>query len=467
MSSDPLALSVQRPEMSASRTLWPRQKLALAAILVAVPLLLLAWPLPTLRGFVLVSTFFYVTFTVYKLALIYFSVKSDSEITVSKTEIAALHDEALPVYSVMIPLYHESESVAAIIDSLLQLDYPREKLDIQLLLEEDDQETRGAVARLQIPPEIRLTIVPVSQPRTKPKACNVGLPYARGEYLVIYDAEDLPERDQLKKAVIGFSRCNLNVVCLQSKLNFYNPRFNLFTRWFAAEYSAWFDLALPGLSALRAVIPLGGTSNHFRTQALHTLLGWDAFNVAEDCDLGVRICRAGCTTRMLDTTTWEEACGQLRFWIAQRTRWLKGYMQTYLVHTRHPLKLARDLGWRNLIHFHLLVGGMIACFLLNPIYWVLACLWFLYRLEFLKVLFPGPIFLMGALCLFLGNFAFIYAGGLGCYRRKYFDLVKYALLMPPYWFLMSYAAWRAVWQLAVNPFHWEKTRHGLTGKSAP
>ena len=466
MPLSPLELSIRQPALSARITLWPGQKMALGLGTVALLALLLANPLGVGRVFVLISVVFYLAFNIYKLALIHYSVASDAEIRISPGQLASLRPEHLPLYSIMVPLYHESESVPHLIRSLRNMDYPPEKLDVQLLLEEDDAETREAVAREELPPGFRVTLVPASQPRTKPKACNVGLEYARGRYLVIYDAEDRPEPDQLRKAVAAFAQTEPRVVCLQCKLNFYNPRQNWLTRWFTAEYSAWFDLSLPGLSRLRAVIPLGGTSNHFVTEKLKELLGWDAYNVAEDCDLGVRIYRAGYATRMLDTTTWEEACGHLRFWIAQRSRWLKGYMQTYLVHTRHPMKLMRELGPVNFVHFHMLVGGIIACSLLNPIYWTLAALWFLYRLEVLLSLFPGLVFAMGALCLFAGNFAFVYAGALGAFRRKYYDLVKYALLAPPYWILMSYSGWRALLQLARSPFHWEKTRHGLAPPQA-
>jgi cellulose synthase/poly-beta-1,6-N-acetylglucosamine synthase-like glycosyltransferase len=316
-----------------------------------------------------------------------------------------------------------------------------------------------------LPTGFRVTLVPPSFPRTKPKACNVGLALARGEYLVIYDAEDRPETDQLKKAVAGFRRAGKRVVCLQCRLNFYNPRHNLLTRWFTGEYSAWFDLALPGLSSLGAVIPLGGTSNHFVVSTLRELLGWDAYNVTEDCDLGVRVCRAGYGTRMLNSTTWEEACASLPFWIRQRTRWLKGYIQTYMVHMRRPVRLLRDLGWRNFAHFQLLIGGIVFSFLINPLFWALALVWFCFRSEALTGLFPVPVFAMGAACLFAGNFAFVYTAAAGCYRRGYYDLVTHALLAPLYWMLMSVSGWRACLQFLVNPFYWEKTRHGITKQS--
>jgi glycosyltransferase XagB len=278
---------------------------------------------------------------------------------------------------------------------------------------------------------------------------------------VIYDAEDRPEPDQLKKAILGFGQAGPRVICLQSRLNFYNQRQNLLTRLFTAEYSAWFDLSLPGLSAMGGVIPLGGTSNHFVTAKLKELLGWDAYNVTEDCDLGIRIHRAGYETRMLNTTTWEEACSQIRFWIPQRSRWIKGYIQTYLVHMRNPLLLLRQLGPARFLHFQMLIGGGVLAALVNPLYWFLALLWFLFRIDALTSLFPGPVFAMGVVCLFVGNFAFAYLGAVGCFRRQYWDLVKYALLAPACWILMSYAGWRAFFQFFADPFRWEKTRHGL------
>jgi len=436
-------------------------------VLLAVAIAAGMWKSPwaTARLFVLLSTVFYLVFTVYKFLLIRLSVARSSEIVLSPAELAGIDEKRLPVFSILVPMYREPESVRQVVEGIRAMDYPAHLKDVQLLLEEDDAETRAAAAAIDLPAGFRATVVPKSFPRTKPKACNVGLALATGKYLVIYDAEDRPEPDQLKKAVLAFEMVGPEVICLQSKLNFYNPRQNLLTRWFTAEYSAWFDLSLPGLSAMHAVIPLGGTSNHFVTGKLRELLGWDAYNVTEDCDLGVRIHRAGYRTRMLDTTTWEEACSSLEFWIRQRTRWLKGYIQTYFVHMRKPAGLLRELGVGNFLHFQLLIGGIVFSFLINPIFWFLTLLWFCFRVEVLTALFPGMVFVIGALCLFAGNFAFAYIGAVGCYRRGYYDLVKYALLAPLYWILMSVSGWRALFQFFSNPFHWEKTKHGLFHKA--
>jgi cellulose synthase/poly-beta-1,6-N-acetylglucosamine synthase-like glycosyltransferase len=459
---DPLALAHQHPEMSASVPMTRVQKLFF--IMLSLALVLAAWraPLATAKGFILLSTLFYTTLVIYKLRLVWHSLSSTAEIDIQPDEIAALKDEELPIYSVIVPMYMEPETLPRLVKALAAMDYPADKKDVQLLLEADDDATVNAAAKLTMPPGFRVTLIPASFPRTKPKACNIGLALAKGEFLVIYDAEDRPEPDQLKKAVAAFRGQPAEVVCLQSRLNFYNPRHNLLTRWFTAEYSAWFDLQLPGLSRLDAVIPLGGTSNHFIVKNLREMLGWDAYNVTEDCDLGVRIYRMGGKSRMLKTTTWEEACSVVPFWIPQRTRWLKGYIQTYMVHMRNPFKLLRDLGLANFMNFQMATGGVIVSFLLNPLFWALALVWIVFRSEAFVDLFPGPIFALGTLCLFGGNFIFTYLCALGCYRRERYDLVKYTLITPLYWVLMSYAAWRAFLQFFSNPFYWEKTQHGLS-----
>ena len=463
---DPLRLSRERPEWSASVPVTRAQRVVMLLSCLAA-IALIGWhPWLTAKVFIALATLFYLVITTYKLALVVLAGSDRSELRPTRSAIEALADDDLPVYSILVPLYKEPETVSQLVDALERLDYPAAKKDVQLLLEEDDEETRAAVEMMDLPPAFRVTLVPESFPRTKPKACNIGLALSKGEYLVVYDAEDRPEPDQLKKAIVAFRQVDERVICLQSRLNFYNPRQNLLTRWFTAEYSASFDLQLPGLSALHALIPLGGTSNHFLTARLRDLLGWDAYNVTEDCDLGVRIYRSGFHTRMLGTTTWEEACGSLPFWIRQRTRWLKGYIQTYLVHMRQPLKLLKDLGPANFFHFQILIGGMVIAVLINPLFWSLALLWFLGRVGVLTTLFPGLVFAGGAVCLFAGNFMFTYLGAAGCYGRRYYDLVKYALLAPAYWVLMSYSAWRAFLQFFSDPFRWEKTQHGLFKSSS-
>ncbi len=458
---DPLELSRRRPDWSASQPMTRMQKGVMIALSALTVLAFLIAPLTTARALIALCTLFYVVITLYKFIVIRASLSPSAIMRFSSQEIAAQEPREWPVFSILVPMYKEPETVKQMVASLEGMDYPADKKDVQILLEADDELTLSAARALTLPPGFRVTEIPESFPRTKPKACNIGLHLAKGEYLVIYDAEDLPEKDQLKKAVMAFEASPEKVVCVQSRLNYYNPRQNILTRWFTAEYSAWFDLQLPGLAALGAVIPLGGTSNHFKTRVLQELMGWDAYNVTEDCDLGVRLGRAGYATRMLETTTWEEACSNLRFWIKQRTRWQKGYIQTWFVHMRNPLKLLRELGFVNFLHYHLLIGGVTFSVLVNPVFWVMALIWFIFRPEGVAQLFPGPVFAAGAVCLFLGNFVFIYINLLGCCKRKNDSLMGWALLTPVYWMMMSYSGWRAFIQFFRDPFVWEKTQHGL------
>ncbi len=373
-------------------------------------------------------------------------------------------DHELPVYTVLVPVYHEANIVGGLIGHLRRLDYPPEKLEILLLMEEDDTETIAAAREADPPDTVRFILIPDGQPKTKPRACNVGLFFARGEYVVIYDAEDRPEAGQLRDAVAAFRAGADDLVCVQARLNYFNARQNVLTRMFTLEYSYWFDYMLPGLDRLSLPIPLGGTSNHFRADRLRSLGGWDAFNVTEDADLGLRAAAKGYTVGIIASTTYEEACSQIAPFVRQRTRWIKGYMQTAIVHSRRPVKFTREAGLRGLAGFLLLIAGTPATFLATPILWLLRRVDLRRRLGRGRVtLFPHPFDTLAELSLVVGNLSMIGLNALAVLRRRMFHLLPFALLAPLYWVLHSIAAWRALEQLIRRPFMWEKTPHGLQG----
>jgi cellulose synthase/poly-beta-1,6-N-acetylglucosamine synthase-like glycosyltransferase len=402
----------------------------------------------------------YLGTSAYRLYLAWTGLRSGAGIQVSPEAVAAFKDEDLPRYTILIPLYKEISVLNSLTTSLGRLDYPADKLEIFLLLEEDDVDTIQAARERDLPPPFTIVVVPDGIPKSKPRACNYGLALANSEFTVIYDAEDQPDRDQLKKAIHVFRELGPQIGCVQGKLNYFNQRQNLLTRWFTAEYSMWFDFYLPGLDATNAPIPLGGTSNHFPTQLLRDLGGWDAFNMTEDADLGLRLARLGYSTAVVDSTTWEEATSRVGNWIRQRSRWIKGYAQTWLVLMRHPVALYRDLGAGRFWSFQATVGGTVFMLLLNPLFWLLAVLWYVTEWGGIEAIFPGPLFFIASLSFFFGNFAFAYSAMLACLHRKYFSLAKFALLVPGYWVLMSIAAWKGVTQLITKPFYWEKTTHG-------
>lgn len=283
-------------------------------------------------------------------------------------DLSLLADRDLPVYTILVPLFKEAHMVPQIVQALRALDYPEVKLDIKLLLEEGDLPTIAAALDMKLPAFFDVLIVPSCQPQTKPKALNYGLQFAKGEYVVIYDAEDLPEPSQLKQALVLFAQNNEHLACVQAKLNFYNGRQNWLTKQFCVEYCSLFDGVLPSLKAFGFPLPLGGTSNHFRADVLVGVGGWDPYNVTEDADLGMRLYRRGFYARVLSSTTYEEACSGLKNWFMQRTRWLKGWMQTYMVHMRTPFKLLRELGLWKFIGFQAIIGGPIFSCLAHPVF---------------------------------------------------------------------------------------------------
>ena len=371
-----------------------------------------------------------------------------------------LPEDALPRYSVLVPLYREAAVLEHLIAAMTALDYPREKLEVILLVEEIDRETRAALANYQLPAWIRIEVVPAGRPQTKPRACNLGLQLATGELLVVFDAEDRPDPDQLRQAAGFFSTATPRIACLQARLNIDNAPVSCWSRWFATEYTLWFDAYLPGLHALGAPLPLGGTSNHFRAEVIQRL-AWDAWNVAEDCDLGMRLSRAGYQTAMLASTTWEEAPTSAGIWLRQRSRWSKGWLQTLLVQAREPITALRDMGWWRWTWMWLIIGGQILGLLSAPVGVVLAGCWWWQRWDLWDPAQPWTVSLLViSIGLVLAMPLLVVAHQLALIPRRAWRLLPWTLLLPAYWLCMGIATWRGCLQLITAPFLWEKTPHG-------
>jgi hypothetical protein len=371
-------------------------------------------------------------------------------------------DAALPRYSAMVALYRESAILPDLVAAMAALDYPSAKLEVLLVLEASDTETLAAVAALDLPGNIRPVVVPEKGPRTKPKALNYALELVTSPYVVVYDAEDIPEPDQIRRALAAFAEGGADVACVQARLGIHNARQGWLPRQFALEYAAQFDGLLPALDRLGLPIPLGGTSNHFRVDRLKAVGGWDPYNVTEDADLGFRLARAGHRTMTIASTTWEEAPIRLGSWIKQRTRWLKGWMQTYLVHMRQPARTRRELGWRGWLALHGLIGGMMLSTLVHPI--CLAGIAYQVASGGLLVASDSTaqrvLIGIALLNLVLGYASAMTAGAIAAWRRGWRRTSLAALAMPLYWQLVSIASYRALYQLFRAPHLWEKTAHG-------
>ena len=449
------------PGVSALRILSDRQRrLGIAAIVVFVIGCIVNLGI-TVSIVVSVITLFYVAAIIYRLALFRASNGQDTTEVISDEEARSVPDAELPIYTVMIPAYREPEVIDELIRRVTQFEYPPDRLDVKLLIEADDDVTIRAIEEAMPGDQFELVLVPAAEPRTKPKALNYGLTLARGEFVAIYDAEDEPEPLQLRRAAIALRRLGPDVACVQAKLTYHNPMQNLITKWFTIEYALWFSFFLPGLASMHAPIPLGGTSNHFRRVALQALGAWDPYNVTEDADLGIRMFREGYTVRVLESNTFEEANSDFVNWMKQRSRWLKGYLQTYAVHFREPRELKRELGWKGLLHFTMFVGGTPVLAIVNPIFWFMTLLWFVAHPAFIQEIFPAPIYYLGLLSWAFGNFLLVYVTVMSCRIAKRGELLVPALLVPLYWMMMSMAAIKAVSQLFAAPNFWEKTVHGL------
>jgi cellulose synthase/poly-beta-1,6-N-acetylglucosamine synthase-like glycosyltransferase len=329
------------------------------------------------------------------------------------------------------------------------------------VVEADDQPTAAAVARQHLPPHFEVVSVPAGRPRTKPKALAYALAFARGDYVVVFDAEDRPEPDQLRRAAAAF-RDSPGVGCFQARLTPDN-RDSLLTRLFALEYAANFDVLLPALASWRVPLPLGGTSNHFPRRVLDEVGGWDPFNVTEDADLGIRLARFGYRSAVLNSRTYEEAPVRLSQWLPQRRRWLKGWMQTACIcmpgRVPDPLRLSFV---HQLAVQAVLTGGVIGL-LLYPL--SLAGL-ALALTPWADGRWPDSALGWALIAVNACNFGGVLVAATvsalrGLRRTGAWWLAWLLPLLPFYWALMSFAAWQAAVQFLRDPSRWEKTRHGV------
>lgn len=363
----------------------------------------------------------------------------------------------LPRYSIVVALYDEVAILPHLIERLANLDYPPELLDGYLALEAHDQATIAAANALVRPDWLQVLVVPPGVPTTKPRALNHALAVARGELLTVYDAEDDPDPLQLREAAARFAAEDGELVCLQAPLRIRRRHKGrhaspFLDRQFAAEYAALFEVTLPAMARMGLPFPLGGTSNHFRVSALRALGGWDAWNVTEDADLGFRIWRRGWRLGVLARPTYETPPGRLIHWLPQRTRWLKGYMQTLSVHTRS----SAGMGWRGWTALTLTLGAALASAALHAL--SVAWIGIFFLMALLARQLPSTPWL-GLGVLLGGAVAALLTTVLGARRANTPFSVRDMLSAPLYWSLLSLAFVHAFVRLIAEPHRWDKTAH--------
>lgn len=455
----------QAPQSSSCRN-W-RSEIAGRGALVAlltIAGLALFYPLQmTVAGFLMALVVFVGNMAL-KIAAFAASLRADrspprSAVPVSDVAIAP---RVLPVISILVPLYQERDIASSLLQALHGLDYPPERLDVLLIVEQDDALTRAALSRTALPGWARIITVPKGEPRTKPRALNFALNFARGEIIGVYDAEDRPESDQLLRVAQRFAALGPEIACLQGKLDYFNARYNLLARLFAIEYAVWFRVLLPGVQRMGLVVPLGGTTQFLRRDALMKVGGWDAHNVTEDAELGIRLARHGYGVEIIDTTTFEEANAAILPWVRQRARWQKGYLMTWAVAMRAPMALMRAIGPWRFAALQVQILFAVLGFLIAPLLWTLMIKPFGYAHPLDTVVSPFGYGILAT--IFVASVVLSISLAIFATRAAHLrHLRPYILLTEVYFLLGTISAWRAVLEILRRPFDWAKTRHGQFG----
>ncbi len=375
-------------------------------------------------------------------------------------ELSAIVPEELPVMTVLIPLYKEKEIIPQIFKRISDLDYPTDKLDVIFILESTDQETIDAFLANNPPAHFKALLSPNVLPKTKPKALNVAFQKSIGQIVVIYDAEILPDIDQLKKAYLGLKKYP-EAMYLHARMNVYNADYNWITKLYDAEFGFFYDYFLPGIVSMNVPLPISGHSTYFRREVIEKVGGWDPYNVAEDCDIGIRLYRHGFRSGMMfDSFSWEQSTTTFKTWTRQRTRWVQGFIQTSMVHLRYPLLLKQELGsWWNFLWFLMLVPGNVIINILNLIQWSFFLAWVTLKLPFIEYLYPTPTLYMANFTFIVGNFLFTYFNLIGLYSRRHYRNVRNAFFSIFYWLMLGVATLRAAIHFFWHPYSWDKTAH--------
>lgn len=446
---------------------WQGSRVHRSALIAVVALasLILLWPREVLAAATLWTMLTLVATTALKVASARAALSRARSARMTFRSSRRVAPQRLPVISVLVPLFREEEIAGRLVRRLSALDYPKDRLDVCLVLEAGDEVTRAALARTTLPHWMRVVAVPPGPVQTKPRALNYALGLCRGEIVGIYDAEDAPDPDQLSVVAESFAHAPPDVVCLQGALDYYNPRQNWLARLFTIEYATWFRLVLPGLERLGLVVPLGGTTLFFRRRALETIGGWDAWNVTEDADLGLRLARHGWRTQLVPTVTAEEANCRPWAWVRQRSRWQKGYALTWATHMRHPVQLWRDLGARRFLGVQLLFLGTLSQYLMAPLLW---SFWLLPLgiAHPLVPVFGWTFMLLAGGIFFLAEAVNIAAALIALRATLHRGLGIWVLAMHVYFPLGTLSAWRAMVEIVTRPFFWDKTAHGFSPAGA-
>lgn len=421
-----------------------------------------------LQGFVALSTLFFASMFVFSSIVAVSGMKEGSLVAVDDSEALALNE--FPYITVIVPSYVEPAVARQIVKSIWELNYPKNRMQVLIVLEEGDFATIEAYTQLALPKHFKVIVRPKGGAKTKPAAMNYlfdqGYVHWRSDFTVVFDSEDKPDKLQPRKAMVSYFRevvNNPHLVCVQARLAFsQNANRSWVTRMLNLDYLQHFSIMLPGLTRLGLVSPLGGTSNYILTSAIREVGGWDSLNVTEDMDLAVKFARLGYSTLVLDSITSEEAVENAFDMVKQRSRWIKGAIQTYFRHMRNPIRLQQELGWKGFVGFQYVIGAPLVLYLVNPVFWGMTAIYAVTHSEFIQQLYPPLIFYVAMFCFSAGNYMYVYMLKTAAFRTKNYSNVIMGLFAPLYWLLISIAGYVAVYQFLKSnkaAQGWSKTHH--------
>lgn len=450
--------------LSAKRVLSSRQKIVLPFIAIFIIVSLALFPSTAMFVYSLLFGTAYLAVILFRAAILRDFDKGQNYQIFDDTK----HIQPSEKYSVLVALYKEASQVEDLVIALSKIKWPRSQLEMFLICEEKDVATITAIERLNLPHYMSLAICPTGTPQTKPRALNYALQFCSGDYLVIYDAEDRPHPNQLLEAHCVFSKSSSDLVCLQAPLVVDNVNESWLTKMFAIEYTTLFSGILHSLSHWAAPMPLGGTSNHFKIKQLLQAGAWDAYNVTEDADLGIRLARMGYRCGTINSPTYEEAPVYFKDWLPQRTRWVKGWMQTLLVILRSPIKLVKALGWQKFFILHFVLTSVVLSVIIHP---VVLLVFFVQLYNFIvghyQTVFESAVVGISTFTLIAGYLTYGFLALTVTKDKTFIPNRMWIFALPAYWLLISIAGWRAIFQLFTAPHKWEKTEHGNTTRITP
>jgi cellulose synthase/poly-beta-1,6-N-acetylglucosamine synthase-like glycosyltransferase len=267
--------------------------------------------------------------TLYNGSIIYVGIRNKRKLTIFQSDKSA----ELPKISLIIPTKNEETVIRRCLNSILNIDYPKDKMQIIVVDGKSEDNTLSICSEFSQKYPENIKIISEKTAKGKPGALNLALPYVKGELVGVFDADSLPEKDVLAKVASYFNDEKLKA--LQGRTTSLNEKNNALTRVIAIEERAWFQALMSGREKLQLFVPLTGSCQFVRTKVLEELGGWDENSLTEDVELALRLVERNHHIQYApDVCSGQETPNNIGSLFKQRVRWYRGYMETAIKYGR-------------------------------------------------------------------------------------------------------------------------------------